>query len=169
LYFDDSELADGVATLVGAVSTPSFTAIATAEDVLLISADGRLVERVDAHGFLSSKLTDIGVAGPSLVLRSGNEFFETDENLLSIDPCLESDIADIQWSAPSSIPRADLLALQELYRGRGITLERLILDLHSGKVLTRAGPILIDAAGVLFIALSLFGLAMWYGRKSRSN
>lgn len=169
LYFDGGELAEGVAGLVGVVSTPSFTAVATPDDLLLVSADGDLVERIDTRDFFSNEMTGVGIAGDRLILRSDSALYETDENFLSFDPCLESDVTEIHWAAPSAIPQDDLQTLQELYRGRGITVEQFILDLHSGKVLTRFGPALIDVAGGLFIVLSMLGLGMWYGRRRHSN
>ena len=169
LYYDNYELTDGVRTLVGAVSTPSFIAIATPTDVLLVAPDGTLVERIDTEAFLPGDVTAIGVAGAVLLLRSGDYLYETDENLLTFSPCLEFEIADIQWPVPSVIPQEQLAILQGLYRGRGLSLERVILDLHSGKILTRVGPILMDAAGIILIALSVIGLFMWAGRNGKQR
>ena len=164
LYYDDGELTSGVSELVGAVSTPSFIAIATPSDVLLVMPDGALVERIDAESSLPNEISGIGVSGARLVLRSGGELLETDEYLLAFTPCFELDLADVQWSIPSAIPRDQLAVLRQLYRGRGISLERVLLDLHSGKFLTRAGSILLDVVGVLLIALSFLGIFMWFGR-----
>ena len=169
LYYDNNELTDGIPALVGAVSTPSFIAIATPTAVLLVTPDGTLVERVDTEAYLPGDVTAIGIAGAVLFLRGGDYLYETDENLLTFSPCVEFDVADIQWPVPSAIPQADLVILQGLYRGRGLSLERVILDLHSGKILTRVGPILMDAVGIILIALSVIGLFMWAGRNGKQR
>ena len=169
LYYDNNELTDGVFLLAGAVSTPSFVAIATSTDVFLVTPGGTLVERVDTQTFLPGEITAIGVAGAALVLRSGETLYETDENMLTVSPCLELDVAGVQWSISSAIPEDHLVILQELYRGRGLSLEQLILDLHSGKILGRVGPVLMDAAGLLFIALSVVGLIIWAGRNGKQR
>ena len=169
LYYDNNELTDGIPTLVGAVSTPSFIAIATPTDVLFVTPDGMLVERIDTQAFLPGDVTAIGVAGAALFLRGGDYLYETDENLLMFSPRVEFDVADIQWPVPSAIPQSDLAILQGLYRGRGLSLERVILDLHSGKVLTRVGPILMDAVGIILIVLSVVGLLMWAGRDGKQR
>ncbi len=167
LYYENDELADRITGLVGSVSTPSFIAIATPTDVLLLLRDGTFVERIDIQASLPTEITRIGVSGDAIVLRSGDELYETDENLLAFGPCLEPDSTDIQWSVPSALPGDQLVVLQQLYRGRGLSMERLLLDLHSGKILTRAGPALLDVVGVLLIALSFLGVFMWFGRSSR--
>ena len=169
LYYDNNELTAGIPALVGAVSTPSFIAIATPTDLLLVTPDGTLVERIDTEAFLPGEVTAIGVAGTVLLLRGSDYLYETDEDLLAFTPCLELDVADIQWPVPSAVPQDQLAVLQGLYRGRGLSLEQVILDLHSGKILTRAGPILMDAVGVVLIALSVIGLVMWAGRNGRNG
>ena len=45
-----------------------------------------------------------------------------------------------------------------------LTFERVLLDLHSGRIFGRAGPLVMDAAAVLFIALALTGFWMWLRR-----
>lgn len=169
LYYDDNELTAGIPALVGAVSMPSFTAIATPTEVLLVTRDGTLVERVDTQAFLPGEVTAIGVAGAVLLLRGDDYLYESDENLLTFNPCLDYDAADIQWPVPTAIPQDQLEILLGLYRGRGLSLERVILDLHSGKILTRAGPVLMDAVGVILIALSVIGLLMWSRRNGNGN
>jgi len=154
---------------VGAVSSASFIAIATPTNVLLVTPNGSLVERIDTQIFLPGEITAIGVAGAVLVLRSGDTLYETDEKLLTFLPCSESDVGEILWPAPSAIPEDQLAILQQLYRGQGLSLERLIVDLHSGRIFTQIGPLLLDAVGIIFIALSVLGLLMWLGRNGRSR
>lgn len=169
LYYDDRELADRIPALVGAVSTASFIAVATPTSVLLITPDGALVERIDTQIFLPGEIAAIGVAGAVLVLRSGDTLYETDEKLLTFLPCSESDVGEILWPAPSAIPEDQLAILQQLYRGRGLSLERLTVDLHSGRIFAQIGPLLLDAVGIIFIALSVLGLLTWLGRNGRSR
>ena len=168
LYYDDSELMSGISTLVGMVSTPSFVAIASSNELLLVTPGGALVERVDTQAFLPASVEAIGIAGETMVLRSGDELYRTDEDLLTFSPCHALDVGEIQWSASSTVSPADLTVLQQLYRGRGLSLERLLLDLHSGKIFARIGPVVMDAVGVTLIVLSLLGLSIWF-RKSSKN
>jgi hypothetical protein len=60
-----------------------------------------------------------------------------------------------------------LESLGLLYRGRGLSLERLLLDLHSGRVFPRTSPWLLDMVGIGLVALSLFGLLLWWRRRHR--
>jgi hypothetical protein len=51
--------------------------------------------------------------------------------------------------------------LMILYRGKGLPLERVILDIHSGRILGQAGVLLIDFMAILFLLLAMSGVWMW--------
>ena len=60
----------------------------------------------------------------------------------------------------------------QAYRGSGLSLERVILDLHSGRIVGQWGVYVVDGAALLFLALVITGLWMWmkqeiktYGRR----
>ncbi|MCB1676365.1 MAG: PepSY domain-containing protein, partial [Halioglobus sp.] len=52
-------------------------------------------------------------------------------------------------------------------RAQWLSWERLLLDLHSGRLAGRAGVWLADAIGVLLCALVLSGIAMWWLHRRR--
>ncbi len=49
----------------------------------------------------------------------------------------------------------------QLYRGNGLPLERIILDLHSGRMFGTFGEYVMDIVALLFIFLALSGGWMW--------
>lgn len=63
-----------------------------------------------------------------------------------------------RWQAP---PREIAEALQADAMGRALNWERVLLDLHSGRLLGRYGTLLMDVAAVLFVVLALTGLTLW--------
>jgi len=165
LYFDDRELIEGVTGLVGVVATQRQIAVATPSDVLLLTPRGELVERVGTTGLLPGEFTAFGGADMSLVYRSAGTLFRSDFDVLAIAPWPAGVGAAIDWSEPSGVDPERLGALQQLYRGRGLTLERLLLDLHSGRAFARSGPWLMDIVAVALIALSLLGMLLWLRRR----
>lgn len=46
----------------------------------------------------------------------------------------------------------------------GLTVDRVILDIHSGRFFGTLGPWVMDAMAVLFIILSVTGVYMWWHR-----
>lgn len=67
---------------------------------------------------------------------------------------------------PEPAPTAIQARLQAHWQGMtGVTLERVLLDLHSGRLLGRWGPWLMDAAALLLLILALSGLWLWRRRR----
>jgi len=53
------------------------------------------------------------------------------------------------------------------YRGQGVTLDRIILDIHTGRFFGPVGPWLMVIASLFLIILSITGLFMWTGVPAR--
>ena len=58
-------------------------------------------------------------------------------------------------------------SLKSAWRGRGVTVERLLLDLHSGRIFSAAGPLLMDLVAVFLILLSVSGIILSKVRNRR--
>lgn len=69
--------------------------------------------------------------------------------------------ADIQWKASKRLPDNVREKLLSQYRGEGLPLERIILDLHSGRLIGMAGVFWMDLIGLLLIFLAVTGVWMW--------
>jgi uncharacterized iron-regulated membrane protein len=67
------------------------------------------------------------------------------------------------------VPDELLQSLQAKYRGRGLSVERVLADVHSGRIVNITGPYLMDAVGLLLIALSVTGIVMWARPRKKSQ
>jgi hypothetical protein len=84
------------------------------------------------------------------------------------DP-VDSAVDDIHWSEASAPNAAELSALERAYRGRGLTVERLLLDLHSGRILSLPGTLFMDFVGICMVVLGISGLVISRSRNRRAN
>ena len=71
------------------------------------------------------------------------------------------------WSHASAPAPADLEAAYQAYRGEGLSLYRVILDMHSGRFFTRFGPWIADLAALGLVALTLSGI--YYAMKTKAR
>jgi hypothetical protein len=55
------------------------------------------------------------------------------------------------------------------WRGRGLTVERMVLDLHSGRIFDMPGVLLMDLVALCMIVLGLSGLLLSNSRYRRQN
>jgi hypothetical protein len=164
LYFNGVEIARDVASLAGVVYAGEIVVVAVDTEAFLLTPDGALVERMALDGRLSAAIEALGRAGQRVVLSSGGKLWRFDAALANVEPWPESAAADVRWSAATPVAADQLAAIRDLYRGRGVSVERLLADLHSGRIFTRLGALVMDAVGVLLILLALTGLVLWRPR-----
>ena len=65
------------------------------------------------------------------------------------------------WPEPAALGADRLRELGRDYRGRVLTLERLMVDLHSGRLFGLGGTWLMDIVAALMVVLAVSGLWLW--------
>jgi len=146
--------------LHGAVALDGLIAVAADRDVLLLTPGLELVERLDRYEGVPPDLRGVGVTAEGrVVLRTEQGLWMADPDFLSWASIPER--TDLRWAAPEEVPAELLAALRADFRGRMLTLERALLDLHSGRLFGRFGPLVMDLAAVLMGVLALSGFWLW--------
>jgi len=159
LYVDGRELPFEADALTGLVVLDPLVVIATSFSVILLTADGEVVQQLDVSGELPGPIERIGKHTNVAVIESGQSLLKSDADVTGFT--LSTDADAIAWSEASAIPASELAELQMLYRGRGLSVERLLVEVHSGRILSRAGPLALDIVGGGLIILSISGLVVW--------
>lgn len=164
LYFNENAVAN-ISNGIGAVDDGQWIIVAGRDELLLLDQQGTLVERLawQRHGAIES----IGRAGDGrIVVKSIAGLWLTDKELLTWRRA--DDIGKtVQWSSP--VPAPDVLqqAITRHYRGDGLSLERLLLDFHSGRVFGPLGILVYDLLALATGFLALSGLMLWF--RNRRN
>ena len=161
LYLDKREIAGDVDALTGLVSLDPMLIITTEQNVLLFTTDGDLVERMSLPSDLQGPVERAGRAGNHAVFEAAGRSYRADRNVSGFVPWENTDSVEIDWSVGSAPPLSLVNALNDQYRGRGLSFERVIADLHSGRVFGIFGPFVMDVVAILLIVLSLSGLLLW--------
>ena len=149
--------------IIGGVVLDDLMIVATDDALILLSPEGEFIERMGSATGIPSQIQNIG-------LFHGDPVIQTRDGMWRSDFLLEQwekiSLSGISWSSPQPMPDIVETDLAEYFHGKGITVERFILDLHNGHILDRFGVWFLDAFAVLIILLSLTGLWMW-GRQLR--
>ncbi len=161
LYSDDKFVAETESSMIAAVGTKRYLAIVVEDALFLLSTDGRLVERIGREAGVPAGITIAGVTGSgTLVVRGSDGTYVADDELLQWK--LLTDNETVAWAEERDLPGTLKKSLIEDYRGTGLPLERVLLDLHSGRILGAWGIYLFDAAGVIFMVLAMTGVYMFF-------
>ncbi|MCB1062663.1 MAG: PepSY domain-containing protein [Verrucomicrobiae bacterium] len=131
--------------------------------LLVVQEDGQIFDRLDAASLPASPIQKAGTREGRLILQTldGENFHLRDW----LEPVPDKGEDPIWFAAESSLsaPQRDRLATA--FRGEGLSLSRIILDLHSGRLFGSIGVILYDLAAVCLVILGITGTMLWLRRR----
>ena len=167
LYVDGMEIDQDLTGLVGLVAIDSTLLVAGERAVLLLTDSVEVVESIDLGADLSGPIESMGIVNGVPIVRDKDRVFVGNADITRFLPASGHNLNEVQWSIASEPNAAELAELATVYRGRGLTLERVVLDLHSGRIFPLLGTFLLDLVAVLLTVLSLTGLFLSFARNRR--
>jgi uncharacterized iron-regulated membrane protein len=169
LYYNGAAVAEDVAALTGMAALGPLVLIGSRSRAFVLTTDGAFVEAIDVGTELPNGIERVGKAGDVAVVESAGSLFRSDAEVTTFAAWEGDAPHKVSWSE-SSRPEPDQLeALREAYRGEGLTVERVLLDLHSGRILPKVGPLIMDIVAICMVILSLSGLLLSLQRGRREN
>ena len=157
---------------LGAVFNGHMIVAAGSDELLLLDSGGQLIERQPWDSPGGEEIESIGLLPDgALVVRSAGQLWIADAELLGWQAAKET-TPNPKWSTVGAIPPHLAESISAQYRGEGPSVERVLLDLHSGKFFSRIGVFVYDLLALAVGFLSISGLVMWArGRRNgkRSN
>lgn len=164
LYFDNKAIANSYYSLVGAVATSTFLVIAMEEEIWLLTIDGDVVEKLTSPGEKLGDIQQLGILNDHIVIATSTGQYLADTDLISWQSI---DSSDVLWSKPATLPST--ITTDIFAQTHSITRERLLLDLHSGRIFGQAGVIFVDLVAIILVLLAITGTMVWYKRARRLN
>lgn len=164
LFFDGKDILSHEQNMHGAIGAEMYIVVAMDNELILLTPEGEFIERVNT-GLSFTNIQRLGIKYKRPVIETSDPlYYMADEHILDWDVILNEDIV---WSQPVSLTKAERQRLWNAYRGKGLKLERVILDLHSGRIFGHYGIYLMDAAAIALLWLSLSGLWVWSSRRRK--
>lgn len=170
LYLNDKPVST-ITNGVGAVAGEGMLIAAGSEELLLLDHDGNLIERIAWDSPGSGPIESIGLlTGDVVAVKSANQLWLADTDLLGWQQAGNIHIDPI-WSKPAPVPTTIHQAITRQYRGAGISMERVLLDVHSGRIFGPIGIFIYDLLALAVGFLAVSGLVFWLRgrRKSKQN
>jgi len=159
LYLDNNYIGETEKTIIGVVYYQNMIVIAQSDALLIYTPDGELIDRVAGSEGVPSGIEAVGITDKQqLAVNAANGVFTTNPDLLFWQK-MPSAIS--VWSDATTLPTTLYKEILVLYRGKGLNLERIILDLHSGRLLGNWGIYFTDFIALLMIFLASSGFWLW--------
>ena len=162
LFYGRDAIGSCDGALVGAVLVAAQVVLACERQLLLLTPTFELIEKIGPALGLPLAVERLGVSGEQLLIDTTAGYFFASLDTLSwtpTGPALSQ--VPVRWSTASPPPEALRQALAKVAGSDDITYERLLLDIHSGRILGEWGVYLVDVMALLFMLLAMSGLVIW--------
>jgi hypothetical protein len=166
-----------VATLsdgLGAVSSGDLLIAAGSDELLLIDRSGQLIERQAWDQPDTGSIESIGLLPDGhVVVKTPGQIWIADTQLLQWKPA-DNTTGSPEWSYSVTMPANIQQSITQQYVGNGLSLERVMLDLHSGRIFGSIGSLIYDLLALAVGFLAISGLVFWLrgrgnGKRNGSN
>ncbi len=141
--------------------------IATRQSIFLYDLNGELVDMLGSESGVPEMIKAMSINNGQVIVASANGYYQTDSDFFDwqvIQPLIAPNWLQAEEVSEDKIAQAELA-----YRAQFLTLERIIIDSHSGRILGDFGVYFMDFIALLLIVLSISGLYIWvkYTKNSR--
>lgn len=163
LYFGNREVTYCADRLSAVVNYQQMLVAACGDGLLLLTQEGDVIERLGTGLDLPSRVQSMSVDQGQLLLQALDKAVMVNLDGMSwqfVEPPLS-----LEWVKAIDAPIKITRKLQYEFVSSELTLERVILDLHSGRLATKLGVWVVDLAALLMIFLALSGLWVWFSKK----
>ncbi|HEB83155.1 MAG TPA: hypothetical protein ENJ11_09875 [Gammaproteobacteria bacterium] len=164
LFFDNHAIATLEQDIHGVMKGEEFIVVALDDAILLLSHEGEMIERVSTS-ISFSNIMRLGIKYQRPVIETADHlYYIADEHILDWDVMANEGVS---WIEPYQLSSNEKDELLQAYLGKGLKLERVILDLHSGRIFGEYGIYLMDASAFALLWLSLSGFWVWNSRRRK--
>ena len=153
----DKPLAGTAEHPVGAVAVNGMHFVATSSALYLFQTDGQLVDKLEKQALPAFPVLALGLADDRVVLQTPAGMMASIDGLTWNGLNGKKINTAITWSALQPLPD-DTKRQMTVLLAPGLSLERILLDVHSGRIFGRFGPWVIDAAAIALLLLGISGI-----------
>ncbi|VAX12704.1 hypothetical protein MNBD_GAMMA24-1672 [hydrothermal vent metagenome] len=167
LFLGQIEIGKTDEKLLGALFYNNMLVMALESEVWLLTPSGELIEKLGDNEGIPAGMSAIGITHDGQVaVMAAHGVYSTDRDLAIWQNTAN---ANTTWVDSNELPASLYQHLLKKYRGHGLSLERITLDLHSGRIFGQYGVYVMDTAAVLMLLLAISGSWIWGIRQIRNR
>ena len=148
--------------IMGAAFSNQILAIALANEMVLLTQEGELIERISSTAELPENIQKLGVSEDILYLKTPNKLWQSSDQAQAWE-LSDSNFND--WSNEVIMPDQQTKQIEMYFSGKGVSLEQFFLDLHNGNIIKGFGKWLLDIIAIFLLLISISGVWIWLRKK----
>ncbi|MDC9724540.1 MAG: PepSY domain-containing protein [Gammaproteobacteria bacterium] len=161
VFIDATPVTQSQLPILGGIIIDDLMVLATEDSLLLFTPEGEFIERMGSGLGIPSMIQNIGLFHGDPVVQTRNGMWRSD---FMLDQWEQLSLDGVGWSEPQTMPRLLQDDLASYFHGKGISIERVVLDLHNGHILGKYGIWFADLLGGFLVLISMTGLWLWARR-----
>ena len=163
IYLSGKPITHEIDLVLGAIQQQNEIIIATSDSLIILNLNGEIIDEITLHDGLQEAPKGIALSvNNTPVVRGLNTYWESVEDLTRWE---KFQGPHPHWVEPTITLPALKQVIESHDMSQQISLERFLLDAHSGRVFGKYGIYIIDAAAILLLILSITGIWLWSVRK----
>jgi hypothetical protein len=162
VFLNNQPVFKSEAPVIGAVILNQMLFIAIENELVLLTEEGELIEKLTTANGVPAKIQKLGVLNSLLFLKTSNQVWESDDEG---QEWRESDSSFNEWSNEVVMPDEKTQQVESYFLGKGVSLEQFFLDLHNGNIIKGFGKWLLDIIAIFLLLISISGVWIWLRKK----
>jgi hypothetical protein len=167
VWLNDIALLDAAEKVIAVANKTDFIIVVTQQQLYLYSQQGELIDQIGQASGVPENISALSVAGEQVIVKAESGLYQLSDDFFdweSITPEIQP-----QWLMAIDGSNQQISHAEILYQSQYLTVERIILDAHSGRLFGDIGVFFMDIVALLLILLSLSGLYIWLRDKQNKN
>ena len=163
LYFNGQQTMK-LSGMRAAISCGNYIAVAGNQILWLLSQQGERLDKLTISNGLPGIIGRLGcISEQRLVISGTYQSWRASEDFYRWQPYNE--VEGVTWSEPSfNLPTAMRNNVLDHAQSYSVTWERLLFDLHSGRIFGLFGVLIVDLATILLLLVAITGILLWTKR-----
>lgn len=157
LYWNESPTATCTKPFSGVVQVDAMVTAQCGNGLVLLTVEGHYIETLLGQ---PEPMLNIGLQGNQLLAKGASGLFIVDPDSGAWSSTLPS--RSVSWSQSQKLPAGLQQLLEKNNNAPDLTWERILLDLHSGRLFGSVGTLFVDLLGVLLILSAISGWWAWH-------
>ena len=162
VFMDNQPIIKSENPITGVTLSNQVLFIAFPNEMVLLTQEGELIERVSSTAELPENIQKLGVSGDILYLKTPNQLWQSSDQA-QVWEVSESDFND--WSKEVAMPDEQTKRIEVYFSGKGVSLEQFFLDLHNGNIIKNFGKWFLDLIAIFLLLLSISGIWIWLRKR----
>ncbi len=162
LYVNEKRVLEGAKGLTGGGELNKMLIVSTKDSVLLLEKDtNNIIEKLGSESLPGGDIISSSIKDNKYLLDTTKGRFSASPEITNF---LTNEREALPKANPTSISKELLETILHDWRGRGLSLWRIILDLHSGKFFGSIGTFIADIFAMSLLFLVATGFYLWRKR-----